>query len=121
MSAIKAKNTRPEIAVRKALWAEGLKGYRLHEKKAGRADICYARSRLAIFIHGCYWHRCPKCDLPVPKNNQNFWKEKFKRNVERDEKKRLFLEQQGWKVLSFWECEVKDLLPKIMQEIRNNL
>ena len=121
MSAIKAKDTRPEIIVRKALWVEGLRGYRLHSSVAGRADICFPSGRVAIFIHGCYWHRCPQCDLPLPKHNRPFWVEKFTRNVQRDKDKVSLLEQRGWKVLSFWECEVNRLLPKVIQDIRDNL
>ena len=65
MSANKAKNTKPEIALRKALWSEGYKGYRLNWKNVpGRPDIAYPGKKIAIFVNGCYWHRCPKCDLP---------------------------------------------------------
>jgi DNA mismatch endonuclease (patch repair protein) len=121
MSMIRSQHTQPEIAVRKALWFAGLKGYRLHTKDTGRADISYSRARLAIFIHGCYWHRCPKCNLPLPKHNRSFWREKFKRNIERDENKEVYLREQGWTVLNFWECEVKEQLPKIIKRIRAHL
>lgn len=108
MSANLGKNTKPELALRKALRAIGLPGYRLHWKKAsGRPDIAYPGRKIAIFVNGCYWHRCPHCDLPLPKSNTEFWMEKFKRNKERDAEKILKLEGEGWRVLVFWECEIK--------------
>lgn len=63
MSANRAKNSKPEVRLRKALWHAGLKGYRLHHKRIpGRPDISFVGKKLAIFVHGCFWHRCPKCD-----------------------------------------------------------
>jgi len=108
MSANKGKDTGPELILRKALRKVGLSGYRLHWKKAtGRPDIAYPGRKIAIFVHGCFWHRCPYCDLPLPKSHSEFWSEKFKRNKARDVKKILNLEESGWKVLIFWECEIK--------------
>ena len=76
MSANRAKNTKPEIILRKALWSADLRGYRLHPKNIpGRPDIAFTSKKLAIFVMGCFWHRCPKCGYPLPKNNQQFWKE----------------------------------------------
>lgn len=73
MSANKAKNSKPEVQLRKYLWNNGLKGYRLHHKKSpGRPDIAYISKKLAIFVNGCYWHRCPKCNYTLPKNNRIF-------------------------------------------------
>ena len=87
MSANKAKDTKPEIKLRKILWKEGIRGYRLNWKKApGRPDIAFPGRKIAIFINGCYWHRCPKCDLPLPKSNVQFWKDKFDNNIARDKK-----------------------------------
>jgi len=108
MSANKAKNTKPEIALRKALWNSGVRGYRLNWKKApGRPDISFPGRKIAIFINGCYWHRCPTCDLPLPKSNTEFWKEKFDNNIARDKKKNKELLDLGWNVLVFWECDIK--------------
>ena len=108
MSANKAKNTKPEILLRKALWEEGIRGYRLNWKKApGRPDIAFPGKKIAIFINGCYWHRCPKCDLPLPKSNVQFWKDKFDKNIARDKKKNKELLDLGWNVLVFWECDIK--------------
>ena len=123
MSANKAKNTKPEILLRKALWEKGIRGYRLNWKKApGRPDIAFPGKKIAIFINGCYWHRCPKCDLPLPKSNVQFWKDKFDKNIARDKKKNKELLDLGWNVLVFWECDIKtDIFDcsKIIKEILN--
>ncbi|MDG6245054.1 MAG: very short patch repair endonuclease [Methanolobus sp.] len=108
MSSNKGKDTKPEILMRDALRQVGIPGYRLHWKKApGRPDIAYPGKRIAIFVHGCYWHRCPHCDLPLPRSNTAFWAEKFRKNKERDKKKLKALGDEGWDVLVFWECEIK--------------
>lgn len=108
MSANKAKNTKPEILIRRELYRRGLVGYRLHNKKIpGRPDISFNRQKLAIFIHGCYWHRCTHCDLPLPKTNTEFWKQKFNANVARDKKKNDQLKDLDWKVVTIWECKLK--------------
>ena len=108
MQGNKSKDTKPELTVRKLLREAGLPGYRLQWKKApGRPDIAFPGRKIAIFVNGCFWHRCPKCDLPIPKTNPEYWKEKFQRNVERDRIKVEELEKEGWKVLIIWECELK--------------
>lgn len=122
MSANKGKNTKPEISLRKALWHHDLKGYRVNYKKLpGSPDIVFTKHQLAIFVNGCYWHRCPLCDLPLPKSNQEFWKEKFKKNKKRDFKKISELEEIGYKVLVIWECRVKSELHQVVQEIKTVL
>lgn len=118
MSANKAKDTEPELKLRKALYHNGYSGYRLHWKKApGRPDICYPGRKIAIFVNGCYWHRCPKCNPPTPKSNMEFWNNKFQRNKERDIRKVLELENQGWKVITFWECEINDNIASCIQAL----
>lgn len=108
MSAIRAKNTKPELDFRKALREVGIPGYRLHWKKApGRPDITYPRRKVAIFVHGCFWHRCPHCNLPLPKSHTDWWEKKLERNRLRDEEKVRALEAAGWIVLVFWEHEIK--------------
>ena len=122
MSANKAKDTKPEIAFRKALWTEGIRGYRLNWKKApGSPDIAFPGRKIAIFINGCYWHRCPKCGLPLPKTNTQFWKEKFERNIARDKKKNRELLDLGWNVLVLWECDIKNNLNSIINHIKGVL
>ena len=108
MRSNKGKNTKPELVFRKALWKAGIRGYRLHWKKAsGKPDIAFPGKKIAIFLNGCFWHRCPKCELSLPKNNADFWKAKFDRNIERDQEKKRALEQENWTVLVIWECEIK--------------
>ena len=122
MSANKAKNTKPEIMLRKALWDKGYKGYRLNWKRVpGRPDIAYPGKKIAIFVNGCYWHRCSKCDLPIPKTNTEFWKDKFDKNVERDKKKSDELLFLNWIVLVFWECDIKSNISNSIQKIKKVL
>jgi len=114
-----SKDTGPEITLRKALLSEGIRGYRINWKKIpGRPDICFPRLKLAIFVNGCFWHRCPKCRLPVPKKNQDFWQRKFIRNKKRDRLKKNRLERMGWKVIVVWECEIKKELIKTVDKIK---
>ena len=108
MQANRSKNTKPELLVRHALREAGLPGYRLHWKKApGKPDVCFPGRRVAVFVNGCYWHRCPYCALPLPKTNVEFWEAKFSRNRARDERDQQLLLSQGWKVLVVWECRLK--------------
>lgn len=119
MSRIRGKNTKPELRFRKALWHAGMKGYRLHYKKApGKPDIAFPGRKLAIFVHGCYWHRCPHCQPSMPKSHSEFWKEKFRKNVERDERKRKALEDEGWRVLTIWECQIKERLEEMVEGVK---
>ena len=122
MSANKAKNTKPEMALRKALWSNGIKGYRLNWKSVpGRPDIAFPGKKLAVFVHGCYWHRCPTCAYPLPKHNTDFWTNKFEKNIARDEIKKQELIKLGWKVITVWECEIKQKLDNIILNISNQL
>lgn len=108
MQANKSKNTKPEMRVRAALRQAGLPGYRLHWKKApGHPDICYPGRKVAIFVNGCFWHRCPHCNLALPKTNVEFWRAKFERNVARDARNHEQLVDAGWTVLVVWECRLK--------------
>ena len=122
MSANKGKNTKPELKLRKALWGEGLKGYRLNWKNIpGKPDIAFVGKRLAIFVHGCYWHRCPKCDLSLPKSNTKFWKDKFNKNIARDKKKNKELLDLDWSVLVFWECDIINDILTPLYKIREKI
>lgn len=124
MQANKSKNTKPELRVRAALRSAGLSGYRLHWKKApGKPDICYPGRKIAIFVNGCFWHRCPHCALPLPKSNVDFWMAKFSRNVARDERDQRLLAKEGWTVLVIWECHLKkgrfdSTMGELVREIR---
>jgi len=118
MSSIRAKNTTPEIALRKSLMLYDLSGYRLHWKNVpGRPDICYPKKKLAIFVNGCYWHRCPKCKPDFPKSHKRFWQEKFSRNVDRDRKKVRQLRKMGWSVITVWECDIEKRINSVVRRI----
>lgn len=122
MKSNKGKDTKPEIMLRKALRDGGLPGYRLHWKKApGRPDIAYPRYKVAIFVHGDFWHRCPICNLPLPRTHTEFWEQKLKRNVERDQKKIVELEISGWKVVVCWEHEIKQDVVQCVNKIKTSI
>ncbi len=109
MSKNKGKNTKPELLLRKLLWENGLKGYRIHPKNIpGRPDICFISKKVAIFVNGCFWHRCPHCQYKLPKSNIDFWKAKFERNISRDKEKTEQLVELGWTVITVWECKLKN-------------
>lgn len=107
MSRIRSKNTKPERLMRAALGAEGVTGYRLNYAKApGRPDIAFVGKRIAVFVHGCFWHSCPHCQRYTPKSNRAWWKKKLGRNVERDKEKTASLRRAGWRVITVWECRL---------------
>ena len=107
MSRIRGKDTKPELAVRKALHAKGFR-FRLHVKKLpGKPDIVLPKWRSVVFVHGCFWHRHEGCpDTTTPKTRTEWWQRKFAKNVENDTRKREALKRLGWRVLIVWECEV---------------
>lgn len=108
MRANKSKNTGPELLLRKSLWKAGVRGYRVNwGKLPGKPDLAFIRKRVAIFINGCFWHRCPYCRLKLPKHNRDFWVDKFARNQERDRQRTEALQKLGWTVMVIWECRLK--------------
>ncbi|MBW4970203.1 very short patch repair endonuclease [Croceibacter atlanticus] len=116
----KSKHTKPELLLRKALWASGLRGYRLHFKKlAGSPDIVFSTKKIAIFVNGCFWHRCPKCNLNLPKTNTEFWKDKFDTNMKRDQNNYVKLIRSNWTVLTIRECDIKKNLKEQVLKIES--
>jgi DNA mismatch endonuclease (patch repair protein) len=111
MAAVRTKNTAPEMAVRKSAHMLGYR-FRLHKKDLpGSPDLVFPKHRLALFVHGCFWHRhdrCPKATLP--KTRQQFWLDKFQANVARDAQAIQKLRGLGWAVEVIWECETGDAL-----------
>ena len=110
MRANKARDTGPELGLRRAMWALGTRGYRLAPRGVpGRPDIAFMADRLAVFVHGCFWHRhgCEKASTELPRSNRGYWETKFQLNVERDVRKVGVLERGGWRVLTVWECEIE--------------
>ena len=106
MSRIKGKDTKPEILLRKNLWARGLR-YRLKSKLPGKPDLIFPGAHIAVFIDGCFWHRCPK-HFQMPKTRKLFWTEKIKKNKDRDKEVSRLLKQANWRVIRFWEHEVEN-------------
>lgn len=109
MSRIKNKNTKPEILVRKFLFANGFR-YRLNVKKLpGKPDIVLPKYKTAIFVNGCFWHRHENCKyFKLPATRTEWWKEKIEGNIKNDTIKHAQLVALGYKVLIFWECEIKN-------------
>jgi DNA mismatch endonuclease (patch repair protein) len=122
MQANRARGTGPERRLTRALREAGLPGYRLNWKRVpGRPDISYPGRRTAIFVHGCYWHHCPRCHPNLPKSNPEFWARKFELNRERDARKRRQLEGLGWQVHEIWECDIRDRLDERVRDIARDL
>jgi len=106
MSRIRGRDTRPELALRRHLHADGFR-YRLHQNLPGSPDLVLPKYKSVIFVHGCFWHRHAGCRVAnTPKSNVDFWKGKFARNVKRDATVESTLRQAGWRVLVVWECEL---------------
>lgn len=107
MSGIKGKDTKPELVIRKALFAKGFR-YKLHDKKLpGKPDLVFPKYHAVIFIHGCFWHR-HNCHLfKWPSTRPDFWKEKINRTVDVDKRNYKKLKQDKWYILTVWECAIK--------------
>jgi len=124
MSRIRGADTVPELALRRALREAGI-GYRIHAKGLpGRPDVAFIKARLAVFVHGCFWHRHPGCrHATTPKSNIRFWSDKFSANTSRDRRSIEALHARGWDVGVIWECETEDVgdLALAVQEIRERL
>lgn len=119
MSRIRSKNTKPEILVRKFLFAHGFR-YRINVKTLpGTPDIVLKKYKTVIFVNGCFWHGHEGCRYAhLPKSNLEYWETKINRNKERDLQERIQLRRMGWHVIPFWECQLK---PKVREENLNGL
>ena len=123
MSHIRSTNSKPEEIVRKYLFAEGFR-YRKNVKKLpGCPDIVLPKYKTVIFVNGCFWHKhdCPR--FVWPSSNQDYWRPRILRNIERDNQSRKELETLGWKVITVWECELKknvlnETLGKLIAELK---
>ncbi len=109
MARVRSKNSRPELAVRKIVFAFGYR-YRLHARTLpGCPDLVFRPRRKVIFVHGCFWHRHANCILArMPKSRVDFWTTKLEGNRKRDERNKRALAREGWKVLTIWECQLQD-------------
>ena len=119
MASIKSRNTKPEVLVRKFLFARGLR-FRINVKRLpGTPDIVLKKYRTCIFVNGCFWHGHEGCKYYVmPKTNTEFWKAKIERNRARDLDRRIKLRDMGWHVIQIWECQLK---PKVREEYLKGL
>ncbi len=123
MSHIRSKATKPEILVRKWLWAHGYR-YRLNVKSVpGKPDIVMRKYRTAIFVNGCFWHGHEGCKYFImPKTNTAFWQNKIESNRQRDKRNYYILLQNGWQVIVLWQCELyHERIEKTMQAVALSL
>jgi len=107
MASVRSRgNTTTELPLAKLIWAAGLRGYRKHWKVPGKPDFAWPGRKIAIFVDGCFWHGCARCKY-LPRSNTAFWRKKIQANQARDKRVRRILRIQGWRVLRFWEHQVK--------------
>jgi len=109
MQAVKSRDTKPELIVRRLAHAMGYR-YRLHRQDLpGKPDLVFSARRAVIFVHGCFWHGhdCRR-GARIPKTNRAYWTAKISRNRERDQAHQVLLTAQGWRVLVIWECQIRD-------------
>lgn len=123
MRAVKSKNTKPEMIVRRLVHGMGYR-YRLHGPElSGKPDLVFAGRRKVIFVHGCFWHGhdCHR-GARQPKANVEYWKAKIARNIQRDARNVISLQTEGWQVMTIWECETKiGNRPTLEQRLRTFL
>jgi DNA mismatch endonuclease, patch repair protein len=124
MSQVKGRNTGPEIMVRKLLFANGFR-FRLNERKLpGKPDIVLPKYRTVIFVNGCFWHSHKNCNRSsLPKSRTEWWKEKIDKNILNDKKCQFELLQLGYKVITVWQCEIKnaDFIVRLIDWINRSL
>lgn len=118
----RGRDTKLELKLRGAIREAGNTGYRV-SYKAGkiRLDLAFPRRMVGVLIHGCFWHSCPICRLPLPKTHQNYWARKFIINRARDQRVREALKREGWNLIEIWEHEVKDNLQACVEKVGNAL
>lgn len=118
MSRVRARDTKPELSVRRALHAAGYR-FRLHKTDLpGRPDIVLPRHRLVVFVNGCFWHQHRRCRLAnVPSENQRYWLPKFERTRQRDRLAKRRLRSTGWGVEVIWECETEKGIRRVLDRL----
>ncbi len=111
MQGNRSKDTKPERVLRGMLWNAGFRGYRKNLKTLpGKPDLVFTRLKVAVFVHGCFWHSCPRCydkRWREPKTNTEYWLKKLSGNLSRDETHQTALKEMGFRVLVVWECDVR--------------
>lgn len=118
MSKIRSKDTKIEIKVRHWLYHHGIRYRKNCKDIAGKPDIAIKKYKIAIFIHGCFWHGHENCKYyRLPKSNVDYWQNKIKKNIDRDLKNIDSLKRNGWNVFVIWECQLKKDFDKVMGEL----
>lgn len=118
----RSSRTKPEVVLADELRKAGIKGFRLNCKELpGSPDLTFQQTKLAVFVHGCFWHRCPYCQPHFPDSNQEYWEAKFARNKTRDARVRTQLRKQGWKPITIWACQLKKNPRRTVSRIRKAL
>ena len=118
MRAVRQRDTDLEVSLRSALFKRGLRFRKNDPLLAGHPDIVFRSARVAVFVHGCFWHAHKKCRLAtLPKSNVEFWQAKFRANRRRDKQKARLLESTGWRVLVVWGCEIRSDLAVVASRI----
>lgn len=116
------RDTKPELVLRRLLNANKIRGYRLcYDKLIGKPDIVFTKWKLVVFLHGCFWHVCPDCNLKTPEKNNGFWSVKLQKNQERDVKVLTILKDSGWDVITIWECKLKKDPEREIAKIKRSL
>jgi len=113
MSAIRSRDTKPELTLKKMIRGHG---FAYQSKIKGSPDFIHRKNKIAIFIHGCFWHKCPRC-YREPTSNMEYWIPKLEANVKRDRKNRKIMKRKGYKVVEIWEHEIKKNPLKVIERI----
>lgn len=122
MQGNKSKDTKPEVLLRKAFWAKGVRGYRKNVRSLpGTPDLVFGRTKTAIFVHGCFWHGHDCGHARTPKQNREFWVEKVNRNRSRHDRYTASLKDRGYHVITIWECELKERKDEVVSRIQGVL
>lgn len=120
MSQIKSKDTKPELLLKKVLSLNKIRNFRTGYPLPGKPDVVFTKSKLAIFIDGCFWHKCPECFVK-PATRSKFWQEKIKGNIRRDKQVNEKIRSLGWQVLRFWEHEINSKPEKVVKNIAKKI
>ena len=119
MSRVRNKDSKMEISLRKALWAEGFRYRKNDTKYFGKPDIVLSKYKTVIFVDSCFWHGCPE-HYGAPATRKEFWEKKINRNMERDQEVNIHYEKEGWNVIRVWEHELKEL-QKVVKMIKSKI
>lgn len=118
MARIKGKDTKIEVRVRSCLFKYGYRFRKNDKRLPGKPDIVLPKHKTVIFIHGCFWHQHKNCKLAtVPKTRTDFWIQKFEKNINNDKLHEIQLIEKGWKVITIWECELKNNFDEVIRYI----